>query len=98
MDSTRPKPQYYSPGAFVKNVFALVPIKTAGMTNGQTYIEFGGSLQNQDRTFFGTVNIKRMSVQLMTDRGDVIDLNGSNWGFSLLCEQLYEQTSLGSAK
>jgi len=94
INSNKQKIQYYSPGPFVKNVFGLVPMKTSGMTNGQTYVEFGGSLQNQDRTFFGPVNIKRMSVKLVSDRGDVIDLNGANWSFSLLCEQLYEQSTL----
>jgi hypothetical protein len=94
LDSKKAKPNFYSPGPFVKDVFGLIPIKTAGMTNGQIYVEFGGSLQNQDRTFFGPVNIKRMSVQLVSDRGDIIDLNGANWGFSLICEQLYEQTAL----
>jgi hypothetical protein len=32
-----------------------------------------------------------MSVKLVTDRGDVLDLNNSNWSFSLICEQLYKQ-------
>ena len=57
--------------------------------NGDYYIEFGGSLQNQTRLYFGPVNIRKMTIQLMNDRGDVIDLNNSNWSFSFICEQLY---------
>lgn len=81
----------YGSGPFVKDVFGLVPIKTSGMANGSVYIEFGGTLQNQERTYFGPVNIHRMAIKLVSDRGDVVDLNGSNWSFSLICEQLYQQ-------
>ena len=84
----------YSSGPFVNDIFALVPMKTSGLQNGSTYIEFGGTLQNQDRTYFGPVNIRRMSVKLMNERGDVVDLNGANWSFSLMCEQLYQQRTL----
>jgi len=92
--SRKNKTKSYSSGPFVKDIFGLVPMKTSGLQNGSTYIEFGGTLQNQDRTYFGPVNIHRMSVKLMNERGDVVDLNGSNWSFSLMCEQLYQQKSL----
>jgi hypothetical protein len=49
-------------------------------------MEFGGTLQNQNRKYFGPVNIKKLSIKLMNDRGDVIDLNGTNWSFTLICE------------
>jgi len=92
--SRKNKSKSYSSGPFVKDIFGLVPMKTSGLQNGSTYIEFGGTLQNQDRTYFGPVNIHRMSVKLMNERGDVVDLNGSNWSFSLMCEQLYQQRTI----
>jgi len=92
--SRKNKIKSYSSGPFVNDIFALVPMKTSGLQNGSTYIEFGGTLQNQDRTYFGPVNIHRMSVKLMNERGDVVDLNGANWSFSLMCEQLYQQRTL----
>jgi hypothetical protein len=55
-------------------------------------MEFGGTLQNQSRKYFGPVNIKKLSVKLMNDRGDVIDLNGTNWSFTLICEILNTST------
>ena len=90
----------YGTGPFVKDVFGLIPIKTAGLANGSVYVDYGGTLQNQERSYFGPVNIHRMSVKLVSDRGDVVDLNGSNWSFSLICEQLYQQkpTNGGSGK
>jgi len=84
----------YASTPAVQDVFALIPMKTGGLANGSSYIEFGGTLQNQERTYFGPVNIQRMTIKLLNDRGDVVDLNGSNWSFSLICEQLYQQKSL----
>ena len=82
----------FGTGPFEKDVFGLIPLKLAGLQNGQSFVEFGGTLQNQERIYFGPVNLKRMTVRLKTDRGNVLDLNGSNWSFSLVCEQLYKQT------
>lgn len=78
----------YSPGPFIKDLFGFIPIKPPSK-NGDYYIEFGGSLQNQERLYFGPVNIRKMTIQLLNDRGDVVDLNNTNWSFSFICEQLY---------
>jgi hypothetical protein len=71
-------------------------MKVSGLANGSSYVEFGGTLQNQERLYFGPVNIHRMTVKLVSDRGDIVDLNGANWSFSLICEQLYKQQPNGS--
>ena len=78
----------YGTGPFVTDVFGLIPVKTNGLLNGAPYVEFGGTLQNQERTYFGPVNISRFSIRLVTDRGNNVDLNNANWSFSLVCEQL----------
>lgn len=83
----------YSPGPFIKDLFGIIPIKPPSKT-GDYYTEFGGTLQNQERLYFGPVNIRKMSIQLLTDRGTIIDLNNSNWSFSFICEQLYRATSV----
>lgn len=82
----------YSGGPFIKDLFGIIPIKVPSK-NGDYYIEFGGSLQNQERLYFGPVNIRKMTIQLLNDRGDIVDLNGSNWSFSFICEQLYRANS-----
>ena len=86
----------YGTGPFVKDVFGLIPIKTAGLQIGSTFVEYGGTLQNQERSYFGPVNIHRMSVKLISDRGDVVNLNRANWSFSLVCEQLNKLNPNGS--
>lgn len=82
----------YTAGPYMRDVFGLIPIKLAGLPFGSTYMEFGGTLQNQNRKYFGPVNIKKMSIKLMNDRGDVVDLNGTNWSFTLICEILATPT------
>ena len=74
---------------FIKDVFGIIPLK--GLVSGQTYVEFGGTLQNQERIYFGPVNINKMSVKLLTDKGTAIDLNGQDWSFTLIIEQLYKK-------
>lgn len=82
----------YTAGPYMRDVFGLIPIKLAGLNFGSTYMEFGGTLQNQNRKYFGPVNIKKMSIKLMNDRGDIVDLNGTNWSFTLICEILNTAT------
>ena len=78
-------------GPFVKDMFALLPVKASGAAAGTIYVEFGGTLQQQERIYFGPVNIRRIAVKLINDKGDVVDLNGANWSFQLVCEQLYQR-------
>ena len=79
----------YSDPPFVKDMFALIPIKVSSLSQGQVFTEFGGMLQDNRRDYFGSVNIEKMQIQLLNDHGDVIDLNGTNWSFSLIFEYLY---------
>jgi hypothetical protein len=81
----------FNDGLFIKDMFALLPVKASGVTPGNIYVEFGGTLQQQERTYFGPVNISRLSVKLMNDKGNIVDLNGANWSFQLVCEQLYKK-------
>jgi hypothetical protein len=85
---------YYSSGPFANDVFALLPIKVAGLQNNSVYVDYGGTLQNQERVYFGPVNISRLSIKLINDKGEVVDLNNANWSCSLIVEQLYQQNKI----
>ena len=78
----------YGQGPYAQDVFAILPMKVAGLSNGSSYMEYGGTLQNQGRQYFGPVNIRKMAVSLVSDRGNKVDLNNANWSFSIICEQL----------
>lgn len=84
----------YASGPFAKNVFGLIPLKISGMQNNSVFVETG--IKDQERSYFGPVNIQRMSVKLLNDKGEIVDLNGANWSFSFICEQLYQNNRASS--
>jgi hypothetical protein len=72
------------------DTFALIPIKYGGMTTGQLYVETSGQFQDNKRIYFGPVNIDRLRIRLLDDRGNVIDLHGSDWSVTLISDNLYQ--------
>lgn len=73
------------------DILGILPIKTStGVPTGSLLVEFSGSLQDSSRTYFGPVNIERMAVKLLDDKGNVLNLNGNDWCFTLVCECLYQ--------
>ena len=72
------------------DTFALIPIKHTGMKTGEMYIDFSGGLQDNKRIYFGPVDIDRMHIRLLDDRGFTIDLHGSEWCITLISENLYQ--------
>jgi hypothetical protein len=73
------------------DTFALIPIKHSNTnTTGDMYIEFGGSLQDNKRIYFGPVNIERMRVKLMDDKGNTVNMNGADWSVTLISDNLYQ--------
>jgi hypothetical protein len=72
------------------DILAIVPIKTSGQSTGNLLVELSGSLQDNIRIYFGPVNIERMRVKLLDDKGNQLNLNGGDWCFTLICECLYQ--------
>jgi len=72
------------------DILAIIPIKPTGLSTGALIIEFSGSLQDNIRTYFGPVNIDRMRVKLLNDKGNVLNMNGSDWCVTLICDCLYQ--------
>jgi len=73
------------------DILAIIPVKTSvGVPTGSLLVEFSGSLQNSVRTYFGPVNIERMAVKLLDDKGNVLNLNGNDWCVTLIAECLYQ--------
>lgn len=73
----------------MKNMFGLVPIKRGDFL-GPAFTENGGSLQSNERVYFGPVNINRLHIKLLDDKGNTVNLNGCNWSFSMVAETLYQ--------
>ena len=71
------------------DVFALIPVK-GGIKTGKIYVDYSSSLQENTRTYFGPVNIDRMRVRLLDDKGNELNLHGSEWSIILISENLYQ--------
>jgi hypothetical protein len=72
------------------DILAIIPVKSSGVSTGTVLVELSGSLQDNIRTYFGPVNIERMAVKLLNDKGYVLDLNGLDWAITLICDCLYQ--------
>jgi hypothetical protein len=82
---------YLSKAPTSSDILAILPVKTsAGVPTGSLLVEFSGSLQDNTRTYFGPVHIERMNVKLLDDKGNVLNLNGTDWCVTLVCECLYQ--------
>lgn len=86
--NAQPTDKYYSDPPYIKDMFAIVPLKIPA-NQGDSFVEYGGSLQDNDRKYFGPVNINRVRIQLLTDRGNLINLNNRNWSLSIVVECKY---------
>jgi len=74
-----------------KDVFAVVPLNVAGLNAGELFVKDGPTLQEQTRSYFGPVDIQRITVKLLTDKGTLVNLNQDNWSFSFVCEELHDK-------
>ena len=86
------------------NVFALIPIPSrqtitifkSGTTESTSYslpspiVLNGASLNSNARVYFGPVTIDRLGIKLVDNKGSLVDLNGSEWSFTIKIKQLYQ--------
>ena len=73
------------------DILGIVPVKTStGVPTGSLLVEFSGSLQDSSRTYFGPVNIDRLAVKLLDDKGNILNLNGNDWCVTIVAECLYQ--------
>lgn len=82
---------YLSKAPTTADILAILPVKTSvGVPTGSLLVEFSGSLQDNNRVYFGPVDIDRMSVKLLDDKGNILNLNGNDWCVTFICECLYQ--------
>ena len=72
------------------DTFAIIPIKYGSMSTGQLYTEISGQFQDNKRIYFGPVDIDRLRIQLLDDRGNVVDLHGADWCVTIISDNLYQ--------
>jgi hypothetical protein len=72
------------------DVFSIIPIKTKSLNTGDLIVELTGPLQDNKRTYFGPVNVERMRISLYDDKGNILNLNGADWGITIIATLLYQ--------
>ena len=72
------------------DTFAIIPIKYGNMSTGQLYTELSGQFQDNKRIYFGPVDIDRLRIRLLDDKGNVVDLHGGDWCITIISENLYQ--------
>tara|TARA_Y100000992_G_scaffold147491_1_gene98240 strand:- start:6514 stop:8103 length:1590 start_codon:yes stop_codon:yes gene_type:complete len=70
------------------DIFAIVPLKK--VSPGDIITEFTTSIQRNERNYFGPVDIGRLNIKILDDKGNVLNLNGMDWSFILMVQQLYQ--------
>lgn len=72
----------------INNVFAIVPFENKSLIWGSSM--FTSDKNKFKRKYSGPVNISKMNIKLLDDKGNVINLNGAEWSFSMLSTHLYQ--------
>ena len=77
------------------DTFALMYLKPNSIVNlayitGNQVYEYSSTLQDNIRTYFGPVNLEKLSIKLLDDKGNLLNLHGTDWCLTLICECLYQ--------
>ena len=76
--------------ATTTNVFAVIPLDKNSLETGSIITENGGPLQLNIRNYFGPVDIEKMRIRLVDDRGETVHLHGGEWVLNMVTECLYK--------
>jgi len=77
-------------GPTTTDVLAIIPVQLVNTFRPGPYVQFGQALQANVRTYFGPVNIDRLRVRLVDDKGNLVNLHDNDWSFTMVVEELYQ--------
>jgi len=72
------------------NIMAIIPLDVSFLSIGKVFTETSSSLEANSRIYFGPVNIDKMKIRLIDDRGKNVNLHGNDWCFGLTTNHLYK--------
>ena len=72
----------------INNVFAIVPFENKSLIWGESV--FTSDKNKFKRKYSGPVTISRLDIKLLDDKGNILDLNGGEWSFSMMSSHLYQ--------
>ena len=74
------------------NNFAHISIPSESSPTEMKNISYTNlsSQPSNERKYFGPVSIERLHISLYDDRGNIVNLHGHDWSFTLIAEELYQ--------
>ena len=90
---------FRAPPVSTSSVLAVLPLADIQVPTSQyeadnpqmkVFVLKGDDLVANERAYFGPVDIERMRVKLIDDKGNRVNLNGLEWSFTLQVEELYQ--------
>ena len=75
-------------GNLINNVFAVIPFESKSLVWGE--LNYVSDKSRYKRVYKGPVDINNMNIKLLDDKGNLLDLNGSDWSMNIISTHLYK--------
>jgi hypothetical protein len=76
------------PATPITGAFAIISLK---YPLASLYTDNGGTNMQQNRLYPGVVNLKKFTIKIANDYGNLVDLNGDDWTLTLTCDIKYDK-------
>lgn len=73
----------------LSDAFCIIPTPS-NIEQNDRIVLFSNQLSTSTRRYFGPVNIERVKASLYDDKGNIVNLKGHDWSFTLKVKQLYQ--------
>ena len=73
----------------LSDAFCVIPIPS-NIEQDDMIVLYSNKLSTSTRKYFGPVNIERVKASLYDDKGNIVNLKGHDWSFTLKVKQLYQ--------
>ena len=80
-------------GRMIKDIKYYIeknPLKTAKRMWALAVSINDTNIFSTERLYNGPINIKRLNVKLVDDKGNIMNFYQADWSFSLIAKQLYQ--------
>ena len=73
----------------LSDAFCTIPVPT-NIEQDDRLVLYSNQISTSIRKYFGPVNIERIRARLFDDKGNIVNLKGHDWSFTLKVKQLYQ--------
>lgn len=72
------------------NILGIIPVESFNVPWGRNIVASASQLQTNKRIYFGPVDINRLTIKLIDDVGNTVNLRGRDWTFTAEVVTLYQ--------